>query len=143
MGEILSLPNMSGNASPHEGFIALMSAIIISAVLMLVVISGGLTGFFARANIFDAELKARSEAVADACLDQALLLIANNPAYVDTAPQIFIFNSLDSCRLRVTDPAPNKTIRVQATSTPAVTNLSAAYNTTSHSFTSLKEEAVY
>lgn len=119
---------MYGN--PNRGFIALMSAVIISAVLLLVVISGGLTGFFSRSNVLDSELKSRSRGVAEACLEQALLLITNNPSYDETEYQSF--NDLDACELEVTPSGGTSDITVQGSSTRAVTNLVATYDNVNH-----------
>ena len=104
-----------------KGFIALMSAIIISAILLLVVVSSSFTGFYGRLNILDSELKERSLASAEACVDEAILNLANDPNYVGNAT--FRLNSIDKCYLG-TIPAFNpKTFRVQATSSGAVSNL--------------------
>lgn len=130
---------MSGNS--HKGFIALMSAVIISAVLMLTVVAGALSGIYARSNVLDAELKSRSRAVADACLEQALLLVTNDPGYGSSAPETEYqkFNSIDACELTVSGAAPTKTISVQGSSTKAVTNLSATYDTDTKALSSLAE----
>ena len=69
------------NAKTNSGFIALMSAIIISIVLLLMITNLSLTGFYGRFNILDAELKERSSALAEACVDTALLRLANDPGY--------------------------------------------------------------
>lgn len=129
------------SADRNKGFIALMSAIIISAVLMLTVVAGALSSIYARSNVLDAELKSRSRAVADACLEQALLLVTNDPDYGAITPQtqFQVFNDLDACKLTVRDPAPTKTILVQGSSTRAVTNLSATYDTAAKAFTTLSE----
>ncbi len=113
-------------ANSHKGFIALMSAVIISVVLLLTVVTGALSGIFARSNVLDAELKTRSRAVADACLEQARLLIANNSAYV--ADEYQKFNDLDSCYLDVDDSGAVKQIWIQGSSTAAVTNLDVLYD---------------
>ncbi|OGI69752.1 hypothetical protein A2643_03915 [Candidatus Nomurabacteria bacterium RIFCSPHIGHO2_01_FULL_39_220] len=60
---------------------ALISAIIISAILLLIVTNQSLTGFYGRSNILDSEMKERSSALAEACADTALLRLAANPAY--------------------------------------------------------------
>lgn len=65
----------------NSGFIALMSAIIISVILLLIATNLSLTGFYGRSNILDYELKERSSALAEACVDTALLKLANNPSY--------------------------------------------------------------
>jgi len=121
----------------RRGFIALMSAIIISAILLIVATTGSLTGFFERSNILDSELKERSAAAADACADQAFLLIANDPTY--TGLSLLTLNSLDSCRLLVSGSSP-KSIRIQATSSnAAVTNLQISYNPSTFSIISWQE----
>lgn len=123
-----------------RGFIALMSAIIISAILLIVATTGGLTGFYERANILDAELKDRSAATADACADQALLLIANDSTY--TGLTLLTLNSLDSCRVLVSGASP-KNIRIQATSSNAVTNLRIDYDPAASAVTSWQEVPVF
>jgi hypothetical protein len=64
-----------------RGFIALTSAIIISAMLLVVVVGGSLTGIYARYDMLDAELKERSAALADACADTVRLRIAGDSTY--------------------------------------------------------------
>lgn len=127
--------------STTSGFIALMSAILISAVLLLVVTTGSLTGFYQRFNILDTEFKGRSAAAADACADQAFLLVANNPAYVGLT--LLDINALDSCRALVGDDSPDKSIRIQATSSSAVTNLQIIYNPNTLSVVSWQEIPVF
>lgn len=68
--------------TPESGFIALMSTIIISAVLLIITVSLNLTGFLGRFNIFDSELKEVSLNLAEACGDTALLNLANAVTYL-------------------------------------------------------------
>lgn len=119
-----------------------MSAIIISALLLIVATAGSFTGFYERSNILDAELKDRSNATADACADQAFLLVANNPAYTGTI--LLTLNSLDSCRATVSGTAPAKSVRIQATSSnAAVTNLQITYNPATYTASIWQEVAVF
>lgn len=105
-----------------RGFIALMSVIIISAVLLLVVTTSSFTGFYSRFNMLDAELKARSAAAADACADTQLLKAAQN----NFTPTTLTLNSIDVCQAVA---LASNTIKVQATSSnSAVTNLLVTYN---------------
>jgi len=64
-----------------QGFMALFSVIIISLLLLVVAVTLNFTGFFARFNVLDTELKARASALADACLDHAMLAIAEDDSY--------------------------------------------------------------
>lgn len=81
----------------NSGFIALTSAIIIAAILLLVAATGGLTGIFARGDALDSELKARSLTAADACANEALLSLANDQTYA--GGDKYRLNALDECRI--------------------------------------------
>lgn len=123
-----------------------MSAIIISAVLLMIALTGSFDGFMARSNVLDSELKDRSSAAADACADHAMLLIANDSTYTSTRanPVILSTNNLDSCRVYVLDTGGTKTIFVQATSSKAaVTNLLIGYNQTTAQVTSWQETPMF
>ncbi len=65
----------------NTGFIALVSAVIISVVLLLVATNLSITSFYSRSNILDSELKEKSLALAEACADTAILKLVNNPNY--------------------------------------------------------------
>ena len=64
----------------NTGFIALMSAIIISVILLLVTTTLSLNGFYSRSNILDSEMKEKSAWLANACLEKARLILATNPS---------------------------------------------------------------
>ena len=64
----------------QKGFIALISTIIISFVLIAVTFTANLAGFFSRFNMLDAESKEQSSQLAQACI-QAALLEANQGMY--------------------------------------------------------------
>ncbi len=63
-----------------NGFIALISVIIISFVLLLMTITLNFAGFSARFNIFDSESKEQSNQLANACIDSARLAIGSDEA---------------------------------------------------------------
>lgn len=112
---------MSENNS-EKGFIALISAIVIAAILMLIVASTGLVSIYSRTNILDSELKERSFSAADSCADEGLLQLGLDPTY---SGGTFTLNSLDRCRIgKVQAVGSNFQFEVQATSSnSAVTNL--------------------
>lgn len=60
---------------------ALISAVIVSALLITLGVTLSMTGFFARYNIANAEYKERSIALAEACGDLALAKIAMDSTY--------------------------------------------------------------
>lgn len=121
----------------QTGFIALISAIIISVVLLLVVTSAALTGFSGRFNILDSELKERSSAIADACVDEARLYLADGS--IHTYPALEPVGT-DKCYIdSVTDVSPNKVIAVHAVYNDFHTNLSVTVNPTNFSVVSWQE----
>lgn len=71
----------SGKKFYQGGYIALMSAIIISALLIVISVTLSFTGFFARFNILDAEFKNRSLGLAEACANAALLKLAEDSSF--------------------------------------------------------------
>jgi hypothetical protein len=112
--------------SNTSGFIALMSAIIISIVLLGIVLTGGLTGFFGRFNILDSESKERSSALAESCIDLAVLDYINNGAVTNGNKTV----GGDTCDIHSNSIAGNKlTIITQAKINNAYSNVKAIINT--------------
>lgn len=111
----------------QRGFIALISAILIASVLFVVVASSSLLGFYTRRTIADGELKARSRAAADACVDVALIALTKDLAY--PGQEVRALNSLDSCFVgSIVTLGAQKSFTIQATSSRrAVTNLQIIY----------------
>ncbi len=65
---------------PCRGYIALVSVLIISVVLLALAVSVSLTGFYARSNILGAEIKEQSAALAQSCAEKAIVDVAiGNP----------------------------------------------------------------
>jgi hypothetical protein len=65
----------------RKGFMALISTIIISTILLLVAINLNLSNFYRRANVLDFELKAESSQLAESCLNIAILKIIRDKNY--------------------------------------------------------------
>lgn len=85
----------------NSGFIALMSSIIISVILLLIATTFSFTGFSSRFNILDLEMKERSSALAEACVDTALLKLANNPNY--PGGETITVSGSDTCTINTID----------------------------------------
>lgn len=68
-----------------KGFIALMSALVISSVLLLIATGGSLAGFYTRVTSLNSEYKERSFFLADTCVNQTLLTLAGTPTYAGSA----------------------------------------------------------
>lgn len=65
-----------------SGFVALMSVIIISAILLALVFTLGVSSFFNRFDALDVENKRASLGLAEACVSAAMLRVAQNGSYV-------------------------------------------------------------
>jgi len=100
------------NKKRNTGFMALMSAIIISVVLFLIATNLSLTGFYSRSNILDSELKERSSAFAEACVDKAILKIISEPDYIPNNEIISVGS--DTCKIQSVAGGSQKTILVQS-----------------------------
>lgn len=72
-------------AAHQKGFIALMSVIIIGAVMTVMMFTLGTSGFFARFDTLGAENKAASQALAEGCIAAATLKLAQDAAYQPVA----------------------------------------------------------
>ena len=71
-----------------NGYIALISAILITLILITAALAVGLGGFWSRFNILGSEVKAGSTGLAEACLEHARLRLAEEDVYAgdDTIP---------------------------------------------------------
>ena len=97
------------NKKRNKGFIALISAVLISVILLLIATNLSLTSFYGRSNILDSELKERSSALAEACADTALLKLANNRNYVLVAADHNIVVGTGRCDIFSLSPNPPRT----------------------------------
>ncbi len=116
------------NSKNNSGFIALMSAIIISVILLLITANLNLTGFYNRSNILDWELKEKSSALAEACADIILLRMAIDDSY--TGGESVTVAGSDTCTIFSTTENNPRTFRIQAKPSDYYTNLEVAVNVT-------------
>ena len=65
----------------QRGYISLISSIIISILLLAVTFAISFNNSSSRFNILNAEFKEQSSALAEACVDTALLKLAQNQSY--------------------------------------------------------------
>lgn len=68
----------------EQGFVALISAIILMAILLVMVFAISSAGFFLRFNVLDNESKKTTLALAEACVGQAMMDLANGTASAKT-----------------------------------------------------------
>lgn len=80
------------------GFIAIMTVIILSAVLLALVSVSNTAGYFARFNGTNREFNRQAFALAESCANSALLSLARDYSYAPTTPVQITLGS-DSCTI--------------------------------------------
>src|SRR3989338_11328489 len=78
------IPGQARNDKRDEGYFALMAAIVISALLLALTFTVIFSGFFSRFNVLASESKEHSMALAEGCVDHAMLALSINPDYSPT-----------------------------------------------------------
>lgn len=131
--------------STQSGFIALISILIISAVLLATTLGLAQFGIANRFFILNLEQKTDSKRLAEACVQIARIYAYNDPArVVAPADNKYIKLTNGGCVIRSlsTDVSSHEvTIETIATSSDAITNLSVLVDTTNdaYSFKSWRE----
>ena len=130
------------NAKPNfsAGFIALMSAIIISVILLLITSTASFSGFYSRFNILDSEFKEHSLALADLCVDQVLLRLATDSTYAG-GESVLVNASLCTIIASPNPIANPRTFLLQAIYKDAYTNLRISVDVDTLGITSWEEIA--
>ncbi len=122
----------------ERGFIALISVIIICASLLLIATTLSYTGFYARTNGLDSEYKERSSAFAEACGDQTLLALTNDPNFSGNATTTI--NGVDQCYTYAIPPSGSvKTFETRGIYQNHYTYLKIIFDTSTQSVTSWEE----
>ena len=124
-----------------KGYIALISSIIISMLMLMISLTLSFTGFFSRINILNAEFKEISLRLAEACVDVALLKLSENQSYQGNE-NIAINDK--QCSILIIEAAGNeKVIKTKANFQKAVTNLKIKVNNADLSVISWEELAKF
>ena len=101
------------NSKNKKGFIALMSVIILSVLLIVVTFTLSTSAFFTRFNVLNSEYKNISSNIADGCVDVALLNLINDHAYDPTNETVTI--GTNTCTIvSITPLSSPRTIKVQS-----------------------------
>jgi hypothetical protein len=120
-----------------SGFIALVSAVIISIILLLIVSNLNLTGFYTRSNVLDYELQERSSALAEGCADMAILKFMQDSGYAGSE---LVDIGADNCQIEsITNLGGNKIATVKADYKNYVTKLKIVLKSTDASVISWEE----
>jgi hypothetical protein len=123
--------------STLRGFVALISAIIIAAILLIVVIAGGLAGIYTRYDILDSELKGRSAALVDACADTVAARLLADSSY--TGPETVTVGGSQCSILSSTASGGNRIYKLQAIYQHSYTNTLVTFDTSSATVVSWQE----
>jgi Tfp pilus assembly protein PilX len=105
----------------NRGFVALITVLILSAVLMVGVVSLAQYGITARYSLLDIENKTKSENLASACVAVARIAVVNDPQWSTTNKIVAVETS--SCTIEsVTSVSGNRRVKVSAVHANATTN---------------------
>jgi hypothetical protein len=121
-----------------SGFIALISILIVSAVLLATTLGLAQFGLANRFFIMHLEQKAASKNLAEGCVQMARIQAYNDPSYTDSLKDVDIAEK--TCTIHsVTNSGSATTIKARATEGESISNLCVVVNNTDGSFTSWKE----
>ena len=121
----------------QRGFVALLSTILISSLLLIVIYTLETSSFFARFDQLDAEYKTQSWEWARGCADVAMVKIARDSGYAPGAGGECVslggtcgYGATDgTCKIcEVTTSGNTKTIVTRAVSHDAFTNLKTSFD---------------
>lgn len=86
----------------NKGFVALISAIMISAILLAILFTTNTSTFFARFDALDTEYKRVATGLAESCANQALLKLAQDYYYNPDNETIAVGN--ETCNIKSVTP---------------------------------------
>ncbi len=140
--KLAATKTMERNKKFNKGFIALVSVILISFVLITFAVSIGLSGFLGRLNQLESEFKEQSIASAEACVEKAIAdLVAGNPT---TGAVTFGGGAYTCTIVSITADTPNAgetTIKSQGVYKNSYTNLVVVVDSTTQAVLSWREYA--
>ncbi|MEK7664229.1 MAG: hypothetical protein AAB340_02200 [Patescibacteria group bacterium] len=121
-----------------KGYIALISAIVISFLLIVITVSLGFGSFFGRFDILDSESKEKSTALAEACVSQAILE-ASGDTFYSRLTDFTIPISGNKCKRSSEQIGNEIIIKAQAEFNKSYTNLKVIIDNSDFSVVSWKE----
>ena len=128
------------SVNENRGFIALISVIVVSAILILIAVTLSLNQFYDRYNILESEYKERSTSLAEACVDNALLEIANDSGYTGNATSTI--NGTDQCYVGSIIPSSIEIFKTRGIYQNSYTNLKIKVDTSGGTLTVISWEEI-
>lgn len=110
----------------NNGFVALISAILISAMLLALLLATNLSSFYARFDALDAEHYQAAQNLAGACAREALLRMAQNYWYAPAPGGDGVLVGADRCTIvgvSSPDMGDDRTITASATKGDSYANV--------------------
>lgn len=115
-------------SNSNRGFIALISVLIISVVLLTAVLSIAHKGISSRFLLLDLERKAESEKWAEGCVMVGIIALVNDPLYSVSNRTVPVGEDGGECTLTIVPGSGDRTIHARATLGGATTNLEVEIN---------------
>ena len=125
----------------QEGFFALYSAVIFSAILLFISISLGFSGFYLRKHQLQNELKETSFFMAESCLNVARLKIIENSNY--SGDENIQAGDIDCRIFSIEAKVQIKKVKTQAIFESQYTNLEADIDRNTGQILHFKEQAAH
>jgi type II secretory pathway component PulK len=126
----------------QQGFIALISVLMLSVMLLGVVISLAQYGMVSRYALLTLEQKEISNALARGCIQVARIAIANDPLYETANKQVSYDDSW--CEIvSIAVVGSMSVVRTSASSSGAVTNLEAVIDSASGDVRKIEEHVEF
>lgn len=121
----------------NEGFFAVITAIILSILVLLISSSISLRSFNARFNTLGLESKDKSWLLARGCIEEAIFQMRSSTAY--TGSSTVTIGSSTCTILPITSSGTSKVVLTEATANNRTTNLQALYNSSTNAILDLRE----
>lgn len=118
----------------NRGFIALITVLIISAVLLVAVLSVSFVGLSSRFALIDIEHKISSQKLAESCVQVGVISVANDPLRAVSNRLVYVGEG--QCMLTISPNTPTSgesQIEATASSSNATTNLRIILNSSTAS----------
>lgn len=126
-------------SAKDNGYVAIITAVIVSVILGVIVFTMSLGSFLGRENSLGLHLKEKSRGLAEACVETARLKIVQNPNYIGGEN---INVASDTCRIiSVANLSGNSLISAQGSYQRIFTNLEATIRQDDASILDWQEKA--
>ncbi len=122
-----------------NGFIALISILIVSSVLLVTTLTLAERGIAHRFFLLKSEQKSMSKGLAEACIHIARIKVHNDPRYTISVDETFPIGEATCSVHRVTLAGNETTVEASARVGRSITNLRVVLNPTQGDFLSWEE----